>query len=107
MGTPQITPYKANLMRYDGSEQLFYVSQLRVRQKRNHNVGLRLEKGSNVIDDGPPDSLNCRETLLRCSLNRRETRAFRSIPSTNRTREKGPVSCVPPVCSGFLQSLYS
>src|ERR1035438_6521766 len=26
----------------------------------------------------PPDSLNCRETLLRCSLNWRETRAFRS-----------------------------
>src|ERR1035437_1772790 len=55
----------------------------------------------------PPDSLDCRETLLRCSLNRRETRAFRSIPSTNRTRENGPVNCVPPVCSGFLQSLYS
>jgi hypothetical protein len=25
----------------------------------------------------------------------------------HKARENGPVSCVPPVCSGFLQSLYS
>src|ERR1019366_2402272 len=35
----------------------------------------------------PPRSLNCRETLLHCSRNKRKRPTFRDIRYTNRTRE--------------------
>src|ERR1039458_7301656 len=68
--------------RFSGSHDIAALPVLEVKRNRDRRgAGLQLEiTVSRVrIHLPPPCSLNCRETLLRCSKNKRKTRVFGSI----------------------------